>query len=417
MDPGAASPSPGGSFRQALSQAARAIVAAGAAGPSPGGQYRQALSPPTPAGPRFPFVMGLPDSGVAVQLPGLAGEGMPALGSGHLMDTGDLTPSTSGNPFTFGWLGAGAGSISAAAAETAAARLASRLDLSRCGRATTAWPPRRVAGATNAGPMMDAASRILAARSRARNAPAARARGDSLIGRGTASIRAHLRRVRSANSSRFLFNDQLFDRYRQRLAPREGERSDDAVDPGGSTKLGMSERFLTELRNRNPKEVPGDKDWSHLPEKAFDLTPAQIESIYYWEFYVRPKVPQVANVLGLQSEAQRFAEQFFDGTVLEGQGVAARRMQRALNKYRRENIVVDGVVGPNTLAAIKTALDQGRIQDVNDTMVDSRHEGKRQIIRGDYSQLKYWDGWRDRANSFRMKAGAPETPLNVWFRL
>ena len=92
-------------------------------------------------------------------------------------------------------------------------------------------------------------------------------------------------------------------------------------------------------------------------------------------------------------------------------------MQRALNKYRRENIVVDGVVGPNTLAAIKTTLDQGRIQDVNDTMVDSRHEGKRQIIRGDYSQLKYWDGWRDRANSFRMKAGAPETPLNVWFRL
>ena len=112
MDPGVqtASPSPGGSFRQALSQAARAIVAAGAAGPSPGGQFRQSLSPPTPVDPRFPYVMGLPDTGGTVPLPSVTGEGMPWLGSGNLLATGDLTPSTSGNPFTLGRLGDGFGS-------------------------------------------------------------------------------------------------------------------------------------------------------------------------------------------------------------------------------------------------------------------------------------------------------------------
>ena len=261
MDPGVqtASPSPGGSFRQALSQAARAIVAAGAAGPSPGGQFRQSLSPPTPVDPRFPYVMGLPDTGGTVPLPSVTGEGMPSLGSGNLLATGDLTPSTSGNPFTLGRLGDGFGSggagsspggqyrqaveqgarallgaltapggagsspggqyrqalrrsaraVAAAKAnlsassllftgydlpsrqDTATARLANNLGFGHyvTGREPIGWPPRGRGGAANAGPMMDAASRILAARSRSRNAAAAGAVRNSLMLGGSAGGR------------------------------------------------------------------------------------------------------------------------------------------------------------------------------------------------------------------------------------
>ena len=173
---GAVSP-PGGQFRQAIEQRVRALATTLTA---PGGQYRQALSPPTPAAPRFPFVMGLPDSGGAVPLPGLAGEGM-VLGTGNLMDMVDLTPDTRVNPFTPRPLGADAGTISDLAAEIAAVRLATRLGVVPSGSGPTAWPPLgrggNGGGTANAGPMMGAASRILAARSRARNAAADAAGG------------------------------------------------------------------------------------------------------------------------------------------------------------------------------------------------------------------------------------------------
>ena len=139
MDPGGrtAGPSPGGAFRQALALAAAQVGAK--------------RSPPTPVDSQFPFVMDLPDSGGYAPLPGLAGEGMAVLGTGTLMDMVDLTSSPPVNPFTPRRRGAGAGSITTAAAELTAARLASRLDLSRYRRATTAWPPRGRGGAAIAG--------------------------------------------------------------------------------------------------------------------------------------------------------------------------------------------------------------------------------------------------------------------------
>ena len=234
MDPGVrtASPSPGGGFRQALSQAARAIVAAGAAGPSPGGLYRQAVArttqaramalagaariPPSYSG--NPFVLARPGdgfgSGGAGPSPG--GQYRQAIEQGARALLGALTApggaapggqyrqalSRSARAVTAAKAAANAArsllftgydlpSRRDATTDAAAASLADRLGFGRyvSGRERIGWPPRGRGGAANAGSMMDAASRILAARSRGRNAAAAGAARNSLMLGGSAGGR------------------------------------------------------------------------------------------------------------------------------------------------------------------------------------------------------------------------------------
>ena len=231
MDPGVrtASPSPGGGFRQALSQAARAIVAAGAAGPSPGGLYRQAVArttqaramalagaariPPSYSG--NPFVLARPGdgfgSGGAGPSPG--GQYRQAIEQGARALLGALTApggaapggqyrqalSRSARAVTAAKAAANAArsllftgydlpSRRDATTDAAAASLADRLGFGRyvSGRERIGWPPRGRGGAANAGSMMDAASRILAARSRGRNAAAAGAARNLLMLGGSA---------------------------------------------------------------------------------------------------------------------------------------------------------------------------------------------------------------------------------------
>jgi hypothetical protein len=119
---------------------------------------------------------------------------------------------------------------------------------------------------------LDAASRA-AARSRGRNTLIGGPGGDVPASTDSSSIWAHTGRAkgpfeaplaRARNPDEIggkrlevLYGDPLFKEYLHRLAIREGAESDDATDRGGATKLGMSQKFLTALRDRDPNDVPG----------------------------------------------------------------------------------------------------------------------------------------------------------------
>ena len=165
------------------------------------------------------------------------------------------------------------------------------------------------------------------------------------------------------------YGDPLFKEYFDRLAVREGEYIDRPSDPGGPTNRGISQEFL-DLLHKNKGE-----EWGYLPTRTADLTPREIESIFYKEFYVAPKIYKVAMIPGLLTAAPNLVEQLFDTGVLHGAGTAARIAQLALNEHLTKSVKVDGDVGKETRKAIAAAIREGKIDDVNNMMVEYRLEG------------------------------------------
>lgn len=113
----------------------------------------------------------------------------------------------------------------------------------------------------------------------------------------------------------------MFDRAVDLILTHEGVLSDDASDDGGLTKYGISQRA-----------------YPHLDIRA--LTRDQAIALYrrdYWDACRCGEMPWWAALLG------------FDAAVNQG-GDAARRMLQA-----SVGTVVDGAIGPATLAAIHRA--------------------------------------------------------------
>ena len=273
---------------------------------------------------------------------------------------------------------------------------------------------------------LDAAGRAAAARSRGWDFLYGDAGRGGSAGAETSSIWAHTGKARGPFEASPAMEtgdgDPLFATLREGLAPREGEESDLEGDRGGRTKRGVSQRLLDRMRK--------NAGWEHLPEDAHALTPAQIDAIYYSEFYIAPQIPEAAEVPDVIRDS-KVIEQLFDAGVLHGPTHAGRMLQTALDKYLNLNTPLwvwktapdgskykyyDGIVGSDTRDAIDRAIREGRIADVNDAMVENRIEFMRNIIRKDPMQVAFWEGWRDRATSLRMSPGG-EPLLNVALRL
>ena len=110
-------------------------------------------------------------------------------------------------------------------------------------------------------------------------------------------------------------------------------------------------------------------------------------------------------------EAPQLPEQLFDTGVLHGSDTAGRLVQQSLDEVLGTDLkitdesgdkVYDGNVGPQTRAAIAQAVREGKIQEVNDTMVDKRIE----VMRGDPNFLDN-PGWLERAEGFRIGPKQP----------
>lgn len=112
-----------------------------------------------------------------------------------------------------------------------------------------------------------------------------------------------------------------FERAVAEILRQEGGLADNPHDPGGLTNYGISQRAYPSLDIRA-------------------LTEADARAIYRRDYWLAPRLDRLPPGLALAA---------FDCAVNQGTGTAVRLLQAALG------VTVDGVIGPKTEAAARTA--------------------------------------------------------------
>lgn len=124
------------------------------------------------------------------------------------------------------------------------------------------------------------------------------------------------------------------------LIDREGGYVANPADNGGPTRFGITEAVARANGYRGPmRELPRD----------------EAAAIYRRIFWLRPRFDEVAK------RSARVAAELFDTGANMGPAVAVTFLQRALTALNRNgtaypDLVPDGRIGPNTLAALESFL-------------------------------------------------------------
>ena len=130
--------------------------------------------------------------------------------------------------------------------------------------------------------------------------------------------------------------DTAFKKYISRIIEREGGEkvTHDPDDPGGTTKFGISQR-------------------AHKDVDIENLDYDQAVQIYHDYYYIPSKSAKLPVAL---------QEQYLDMVVNIGYRNGAKVLQRATNAKSKSKLVVDGKIGPMTIAAVnKSKLEPGRL--------------------------------------------------------
>ena len=160
----------------------------------------------------------------------------------------------------------------------------------------------------------------------------------------------------------------------------EGGLSDHPADPGGTTKYGISLRFLkSEGIDLNKDSTIDVKDIYYLDL----LTAKEIYKKYFWD----------PNKYG-SIEDQGLATKVFDLAVNMGSKNANRILQRSINTTGKFDIQTDGVIGSKTINAANGCAATF-IQDVMRVEAGLYYN---QLIVNKPSLSVFRNGWMNRAN-------------------
>jgi len=194
---------------------------------------------------------------------------------------------------------------------------------------------------------------------------------------------------------------------------REGGIADRPAneDEGGKTNKGVSQILLDDLHKYKAKE------YGTYPTDTGALTDAQIDTILRKEIFDPLHIWQIAEIPNLIVAVPEMPAQLFDIGVLQGIGYAGQVLQETLDEImgtdlrtkKAGKLEYDGVIGPATRKVIGQALLAGKLQELNNLIVDKRIvalRGKRTVASN--------PGWFPRAESFRVapspSAGKPTSP-------
>jgi len=135
----------------------------------------------------------------------------------------------------------------------------------------------------------------------------------------------------------------------------DGGLTQDPLDPGGTTRWGLSQRSHPEL------------DLLHL-------TREQAEAIYRVEYWTRLRAAEMPAPVAVA---------LMDWAVHSGVRFAARRLQRVLG------VALDGIVGDATIAALagRDAFEVALAL----TIARARHQGS--LLQGNPSLVRFAGGW------------------------
>lgn len=173
----------------------------------------------------------------------------------------------------------------------------------------------------------------------------------------------------------------------------EGGESDHPDDGGGLTKYGVSLKFLGGLSGTQSNRDVLERMGIRLPitrQVIYDLTRDQAASLFRWQFWDKLK-------LGLIP--LRPAVVLYDAAVNSGPAQSVKLAQRGYNHCVTygQPLVVDGIMGPATRAAMQMADTDKALT----AMLDAREAFFQAIVANNPSQQVFLRGWINRVDDLR----------------
>jgi len=130
----------------------------------------------------------------------------------------------------------------------------------------------------------------------------------------------------------------------------EGGYSNNPDDLGGETKYGITIKVARAFGYMGPMK---------------DLPRMTAKLIYMKEYWIKPKIAEVNKL------SQPIAIELFDIAVNTGTSRAGKWLQRLLSLFTEHILKIDGQIGPATLKALRTYLNERRHQNPHRTMVNT----------------------------------------------
>ena len=173
----------------------------------------------------------------------------------------------------------------------------------------------------------------------------------------------------------------------------EGGESDHPDDGGGLTKYGVSLKFLGGLSGTQSNRDVLERMGIRLPitrQVIYDLTRDQAASLFRWQFWDK---------LRLSLIPLRPAVVLYDAAVNSGPAQSVKLAQRGYNRCVAygQPLVVDGIMGPATRAAMQLADTDKALT----AMLDAREKFFQTIVANNPSQQVFLRGWINRVDDLR----------------
>jgi len=164
-----------------------------------------------------------------------------------------------------------------------------------------------------------------------------------------------------------------------RLISQEAGFVDDPDDSGGATKYGITNLSLSLWRDQRV-----------TTEDVKQLTIEEATQIYFQRYWLTPNLRELKDFW--------VKEFLFDWGVNSGPITVIKLFQDYIGT------VPDGHIGPVTSKVLDEYIDtyRGLEQVAYGMLVDMRIIYYVRVVKRDLSQIKFLEGWIDRANSFRI---------------
>ena len=171
--------------------------------------------------------------------------------------------------------------------------------------------------------------------------------------------------------------DKNFERSYNKLKEPEGGYTDgtDQINDEPTNK-GIKQSTLSTYVAKHPN--------SKMPTDVYFLTDTQAKEIYRFEYWDNTKIPQIKN--------DRIRDAVFDMNVMGGAGTSA---QNALRNFLDTNLVVDGIIGNNTIDALNS-IPEIKISDFINTLKSSRIQYLQKTQNWSTSK----NGWKKRVSQY-----------------
>lgn len=174
--------------------------------------------------------------------------------------------------------------------------------------------------------------------------------------------------------------DEVWKRAADHVLKVEGGYVDDPNDAGGATNWGISLRFVKQ--SGVDLDIDGDGDIDAEDMKA--LTKKQALKVYKAHFWDGKAYPKMKHA--------EVAIKCFDMAVNMGPKQANKLAQRAANDCG-EKLVVDGAIGPASIAAMNW-IDEGSMMNA---LRNRQADFYRDLVVRKPSYKKFLKGWLNRA--------------------